>query len=211
MTFINFKSWLISLHACNDAVRWVGVASLDYAWHNCERGDWMLWLTQNLKVPPELEVAALAQCLIKVLPQHIDHLREHRQIDVLREIAWIAANITHRNSIYDMHEAIKNRSSETAFRALAMYRKIDFTKPDNWGYPELTIEAFYHYVLKSPKNDSAYPLLCLARAVQEKMVVLEQCNPQREKAVLETLHDCAWILREEIPFSIIKAAHKKVA
>jgi len=38
-------NYLKKLNACNDAVEWAKqFKSLQEAWDNCERGDWMLWL-----------------------------------------------------------------------------------------------------------------------------------------------------------------------
>jgi hypothetical protein len=40
---------LKDLHACDDAIKWVGDKELPEAWATCERGDWMLWLYARSK------------------------------------------------------------------------------------------------------------------------------------------------------------------
>jgi hypothetical protein len=41
---MNFKEFLISINACDEAREWVGDKTIKEAWEQCERGDWMLWL-----------------------------------------------------------------------------------------------------------------------------------------------------------------------
>ena len=41
---MNFKEQLQKLGACDGAVQWAGDKSLEQAWNECQRGDWMLWL-----------------------------------------------------------------------------------------------------------------------------------------------------------------------
>jgi hypothetical protein len=40
---MKFKTMLIKMRACNDAIDWVGNKSIKQAWEECERADWMLW------------------------------------------------------------------------------------------------------------------------------------------------------------------------
>ena len=40
---MNFKEFLVSINACEEARIWVGDKSIREAWEQCERGDWMLW------------------------------------------------------------------------------------------------------------------------------------------------------------------------
>ena len=46
----NFRDQLVALDACPEAVRWVGNRTLEQAWRECERSDWMLWLLRELKI-----------------------------------------------------------------------------------------------------------------------------------------------------------------
>ena len=42
------KQLLKQIHACNEAIDWVGERTLAEAWAECERADWMLWLIGNM-------------------------------------------------------------------------------------------------------------------------------------------------------------------
>jgi hypothetical protein len=39
-----FKEQLLEIRACEEAVAWVGDKTLEQAWNECHRGDWMLWI-----------------------------------------------------------------------------------------------------------------------------------------------------------------------
>ena len=39
-----FKKTLIELHACEDAMIWIGEKDFKTFYETCERGDWLLWL-----------------------------------------------------------------------------------------------------------------------------------------------------------------------
>jgi len=41
---MNFKQYLESINACQEAIDWAGGKTLDEAWQTCDRPDWMLWL-----------------------------------------------------------------------------------------------------------------------------------------------------------------------
>ena len=41
---MTFREWLIDRHACEPALEWVGDRTLEQAWAECPRGDWMEWL-----------------------------------------------------------------------------------------------------------------------------------------------------------------------
>ena len=46
---MTFKQRLIEMHACQDAVNWVEDRTIKQAWDDCYRGDWMLWLLEEMK------------------------------------------------------------------------------------------------------------------------------------------------------------------
>jgi hypothetical protein len=67
------ESLLDSLGACEEAVVWTRGKSLEEAWTNCERADWMLWLCGRMvgrEGWPTREQIGLAACLCaeSVLP-----------------------------------------------------------------------------------------------------------------------------------------------
>lgn len=71
------KEWikeLNNLKACDEALEWCeGYDSLQEAWGNCDRGDWMLWLAGRLSGNPETAsrkklVLATCECARLALP-----------------------------------------------------------------------------------------------------------------------------------------------
>ena len=45
---MTFADQLRKMDACHKAVVWVGDRTLQQAWDECERGDWMAWFTREL-------------------------------------------------------------------------------------------------------------------------------------------------------------------
>ena len=52
---------LIRLGACEEAREWVGARTLEQAWAECVRPDWMLWLHARSKSADSHAYAALAK------------------------------------------------------------------------------------------------------------------------------------------------------
>jgi len=53
------KKVLKHFHACKDARDWCADRSIESAWKECERGDWMLWLAAKLL---ERKIVVRAAC-----------------------------------------------------------------------------------------------------------------------------------------------------
>jgi len=49
---MKFKELLKVNRACCEARRWVGSRSIEQAWAECERGDWMVWLLRKMVSHP---------------------------------------------------------------------------------------------------------------------------------------------------------------
>src|SRR5574343_1508000 len=47
---MTFADELRALNACREAVLWVGDRTLEQAWRECKRSDWMLWLLRELDI-----------------------------------------------------------------------------------------------------------------------------------------------------------------
>ena len=60
---MKFYERLNYMHACWEAVKWVGSKSLKTAWRDCPRGDWMLWLAGRLDIDRKLLVLAACDCV----------------------------------------------------------------------------------------------------------------------------------------------------
>jgi hypothetical protein len=84
---MTFRDQLIRLKACSDAVEWVGERTLEQAWADCERGDWMLWLAARAAVRRQDIVLAACDCArlaLRYVPEG-----EHRpRVAIATAEAW---------------------------------------------------------------------------------------------------------------------------
>jgi len=67
-TDIDLSALLTRLDACREARKWAAGKTLEQAWNECPRGDWMLWLAGQLDVDRKLLVHAACQCARLALP-----------------------------------------------------------------------------------------------------------------------------------------------
>jgi hypothetical protein len=76
-----FKDELIKLDACKDAIEWVGDKTLQQAWSECKRSDWMFWFLAkaDIKVPDKSLRLIAVRCAREV--QHL--MKDQRSIDAL--------------------------------------------------------------------------------------------------------------------------------
>ena len=58
---MTFADKLHKMNACPEAVAWVGDRTLQQAWTECERGDWMAWLTYRLRLDSRNAAADIAE------------------------------------------------------------------------------------------------------------------------------------------------------
>lgn len=56
---------------CDDARAWLGTRDPETAWHECQRGDWMLWALSRIGLPRPLLVLAACDCAETAL-EHTD-------------------------------------------------------------------------------------------------------------------------------------------
>ena len=51
---------LIMMYACDPMLRWIGNRSIEQAWRECKRSEWMCWLLEMIVAPgdPRLRLAA---------------------------------------------------------------------------------------------------------------------------------------------------------
>ena len=103
---------LKKLKACPPAIEWASTQP-DYktAWQNCERGDWMLWLTQVLNVDDRKLTFAKYLCSKQV--QHL--MEDQRSIDAME------ASLRYVNGEIGRDELNKYAEAATS-AAVAAYR-----------------------------------------------------------------------------------------
>lgn len=59
---MNHRELLKSLYPCSEALDWYGNQDSYRAWRTCQRGDWMLWLVEELGIPMRTIVHAVCDC-----------------------------------------------------------------------------------------------------------------------------------------------------
>lgn len=64
---MEFHKLLQELNACDPAKKWVDNKTIEQAWEECERGDWMLWLLSALSCDKRLLTLAKGKCAETVL------------------------------------------------------------------------------------------------------------------------------------------------
>ena len=70
---MNAKAKLQQLGACTDALYWVGDRTIEQAWRECRRGDWMCWLLRRIALNPNdrrfrLAAADMAERVWDLIP-----------------------------------------------------------------------------------------------------------------------------------------------
>ena len=99
---MKFTDRLNEMHACRDAVKWVGRRGLMTAWRDCKRADWMLWLAGSLDIDRKLLVLAACDCAetaLQYVPEGED--RPAKAIQVSRNWCGGTAFIGDvRNAVY---------------------------------------------------------------------------------------------------------------
>ena len=63
----NAKNLLESIHACDESIAWVGDRTIEQAYAECERGDWLLWIAGAIGVDQKLLVISACACARSVL------------------------------------------------------------------------------------------------------------------------------------------------
>lgn len=59
---MTFRDQLIAMGACESAPEWVGARTLNEAWTECLRGDWLLWYAGRARARVDRRLLVLAAC-----------------------------------------------------------------------------------------------------------------------------------------------------
>ena len=62
MSYEQFMDYLIANNACREAQEWVSGRDLAAVWSECERADWLLWLSRKAGVDKRKLALAAAEC-----------------------------------------------------------------------------------------------------------------------------------------------------
>ena len=121
---MKFSQYLKDMHACEEAIKWVGNKTAKQSWKTCPRPDWMLWLlTKQLgkKGWPTRKqlVAAACDCAETVL--HFVPAKEKRPAKALAITRkWLAGKATLKQ-VREAADAAFAAAFATAYVADAAY------------------------------------------------------------------------------------------
>jgi hypothetical protein len=142
--------YLKKLHACNESIVFAErFNSLQEAWDNCERGDWMLWLLGRISGAPESPerkklVVVCAEVAELVLPifekKYPDDKRVRECIETCKR--YVAGNAT-------LEELISARSAADAAASAASYAYAASYAADAAAYAAAADADAYAYAAAS--------------------------------------------------------------
>ncbi len=91
-----FRQQLIDMHACPEAIKWVGRKGAATAWKQADRADWMLWLAPKILDRKTVVLAACdcAEAALQYVPEGED--RPKQAIETVR--AWCNGRATKRQA-----------------------------------------------------------------------------------------------------------------
>lgn len=75
--------WLQVNEACKKSIKWIeqnNIQSLENAWHACERGNWLLWMAEKLKV----DKRKLVLCAALYAHTVVQYMEDARSRDAVR-------------------------------------------------------------------------------------------------------------------------------
>jgi len=75
--------WLQANEACKESIKWIkqnNIQSLENAWYACERGNWLLWMAEKLKV----DKRKLVLCAALYAHTVMQYMEDARSRDAVR-------------------------------------------------------------------------------------------------------------------------------
>ncbi len=179
---MKFSDKLRDMNACPEAVEWVGRRGIKTAWRDCKRGDWMLWLAEQLNIDRKLLVLAACDCAetaLQYVPDGED--RPAKAIQAARN--WC-------NGTASLQEVLDAADAAAAAAAYAA--------------------AYAAYVAAYAGYAAAYAADAADAAAAAAAVRAARAAAAVRAARAATRKNCANLVRKRIPVEIIEAALRKV-
>jgi hypothetical protein len=168
------------LGACADGVRWIVLYSDPLvAWHDCTRGDWLLWLAIKLDVQRELIVRAACACARLALPCTSDP----QPLQAIQLAEQWAGGLP-RPSVEQVMDAA--RAKDTPWTSRASNQAAAAARYAAEGVYPSDYAAFYA---------AAFAAIAIKDSIADAN--------DREVACEETLRKCAALVREHIDGDIM--------
>lgn len=164
---------------------------LGHAWHECKRGDWLLWLAAILEVDPKtVSLAALdcARFALSLLPEADDEARLSAVATLVE--TWAAGEVE------------PGELREAAEQVLAIYHDPSRDGSQDHPFAGYATSAVASAVLV-PTYRSTYGVACAAASAG--LAAAQVAGPHDETALLDAHELCARQVRGRIPFEALVA------
>jgi len=107
---------LQQMHACREAIEWIGDREAETAWKECERGDWMLWIAHKQGIDFKLLTLAKVRCASLV--KHL--MTDERSLNALIVAERFAKGNASRKAL-DAASTVANAAANAATYTYAPY------------------------------------------------------------------------------------------
>ena len=112
---MNWTDKLVAMDACSDAVEWAKTQpDLETAWANCERADWMIWLSSRTQRQEKAVYVRLAVGFARSVLPLVPAGEERPRLAIEAAEAWLA----------DPSEAHRKAAAEAAVWAAAAAEEV---------------------------------------------------------------------------------------
>jgi len=179
------------LKACPEAVGWVGDRSPEAAWQECERGDWLLWVSTKIDVPRPLVVLAACGCARLAL-RYVSEGEDRPRVAIEMAEAWARGgpDAPSLDAVRDGASAAANAAAYAAASSSA----------------SASASAYAASASASASADDAADADAYASYASYAAAAAAAYARPRGAAQRETLKTCADIVRRNIPFAAITEA-----
>ena len=199
---IDLTALLTRLDACREAREWAAGKTLEQAWAECPRGDWMLWLAGLLDIDRKVLVQAACACARLALP-HVPE-SETRPLKAIETAeAWTRGEAT----IEDVRAAADAAWEAEAARAA---REAARAARAAWAAADAAWAAEAARAARAARAaaDAARAARAAADAAAE--AVADAARAVADAARAATLARCADLVRQHIPFAEIAEKAKRL-
>jgi len=119
----SFKSLLVQLSACKDAIEWAGDMTIEEVVQKCQRGDWLLWLAMRIDVDDRKLALAKGECAntVRYLMKDEASIKavDYGNGKISKEMLITAADAAHAAAAADAAHAAAAASDYAAASAAA--------------------------------------------------------------------------------------------
>ena len=184
------KDKLEELNACSNAIDWIADKSLEQAWNECERGDWLLWYSYRMMNEGKITLKQLIKAKVGCanLVRHL--MKDERSINALGVLERFANGEATRDELNTAASAAYAASAADYDSAAyaAAYAAYD-------AAAAAAASAAADYAADAAAASAAY-----AAAASASAAAYDASDAVRK----QTLKKCAEIVREIITYEMIK-------